>query len=278
MSRDDRLHHFWAHAFILVVLSLAVFPAFPALYLFALACYYGSKALFDRHPSLKTLARWILIRSCAAVILTLPLAWIAPLPEAPSSGSPPDSLETWYAKIPATFVLTLLAVIGVQTPFWGFAWFNRSRQRRQEIHQEQLHDAEQERIAEQQRRRDADQRRRSETRSQCELLFNLHSADIANRFTRKMFDDYMAKYMSDAEDADTVERRGRELSDLIQRHRQQATGEVPTSLTELAAWFLEEKTRIEGLPLDEEFEEEHLAHLNIRYSELSQGILEKIKP
>jgi hypothetical protein len=44
--------------------------------------------------------------------------------------------------------------------------------------------------------------RRKEARSQCELLFNLHKADITKRFTRKMLDDYMARYMTDAEEAD----------------------------------------------------------------------------
>ena len=122
-------------------------------------------------------------------------------------------------------------------------------------------------------------RRRQEARSQCELLFNLHQADIAKRFTRKMFDDYMTKYMADTEDADIVERRGRELREIIEKSLEQTGGRAkPTSIDQLATWFLDEKKRIESLPIDEELKEDHLAHLNIRYAELSQQILEQIRP
>jgi len=149
----------------------------------------------------------------------------------------------------------------------------RERLRREAEQRRQEEDARRERLV-----RQAAQRRQ-EARSQCELLFNLHSADIANRFTRKMFDDYMAKYMSDAEDADTVERRGVQLRDIIEQCSEQTTGcAKPGTIDQLATWFLDEKKRIETLPLDEELKEEHLAHLNIRYSELSQQILEKIRP
>src|SRR5205823_5313242 len=46
--------------------------------------------------------------------------------------------------------------------------------------------------------------RRQEARSQSELFFSLHRADIADRFSRKMLVDYMQRYMPDSEPPDVV--------------------------------------------------------------------------
>lgn len=121
--------------------------------------------------------------------------------------------------------------------------------------------------------------RRREARSQCELLFNLHEADINRRFNRQMLNDYMSRYMGDSEPSDVVERRAKELRALIEKHREAVgLGDRPKSIDQLARWFLEEKGRIEALPLDEDLREEHLAMLQIRYAELSQEILETARP
>ena len=102
------------------------------------------------------------------------------------------------------------------------------------------------------RMRDEAKERRKEARSQCELHFNLYEADIKDRFNRKMLHDYMDKYMGDSETAETVERRGIELRAQMERHREAVgLGDRPKSIDQLARWYLEERGRIEALPLDE---------------------------
>lgn len=131
----------------------------------------------------------------------------------------------------------------------------------------------------QQKQREQEKVRIAQACARCELQFNLHRADIQPRFTRKMLDDFMRKYMHDGQPVETVEKRADELCALMERHREILKGRAqPMTLDELAKWFLDEKQRIEALQLDEELKDDHLAHLHIRYAELSQEILEKLNP
>jgi hypothetical protein len=121
--------------------------------------------------------------------------------------------------------------------------------------------------------------RRKEALSRCELHFHLYQADIATRFTRAMFDDYMRKFMTDSDDIDTVERRGRELQAIIEKHYEQAGGTVkPRTFEELSVWFSDQKRRIENAPMAEEQQQMLIAMLEIRYADLSQQILEHMQP
>ncbi|MDB5392212.1 MAG: hypothetical protein JWM11_7858, partial [Planctomycetaceae bacterium] len=123
------------------------------------------------------------------------------------------------------------------------------------------------------------QQRRMDARSKCELLYNMHEADIHERFNRQAFDRYLQKYMSDAEPPEVVESRGVELQAVIEKHCEvKGIADKPQSIDQLAQWFIDEKARIESLPLDERMRATHMAHLNMRYAELSQEILEKIRP
>lgn len=122
-------------------------------------------------------------------------------------------------------------------------------------------------------------RRRMDARAKCELFFNRCRTEIIARFTKKHLLDFMTRYMNDSEPADVVERRADELCTIMQHHRESLKANAqPTTIGDLASWFLQEKDSIESLPLDEEMKEEHLVHLNIRYSDLSQEILERMKP
>ena len=123
-------------------------------------------------------------------------------------------------------------------------------------------------------------RRREESRSQCELLYGEHECDIRDRFSRAALEAYMEKYMGDSESPEIVERRATELKALIEKHRASVgvAEKKPGSIDELAKWFIDEKARIEALPLEETMRATHVAHLNMRYAELSQEILESIRP
>jgi hypothetical protein len=49
-------------------------------------------------------------------------------------------------------------------------------------------------------------------------------------------------------------------------------------LAELANWFVAERDRIAAMTIDDELKEEHLVYLNVRYSELSNQLLQKLEP
>lgn len=156
-----------------------------------------------------------------------------------------------------------------------------TRQRELELaSQRQSRDRELQRVREEKLQSERDnQQRRTDARSQCELFYNMHAADIHDRFPRESFDRYMQKYMSDAESPDVIERRAIELQGVIEKHCEvKGLSEKPQSIDQLAQWFIDEKGRIESLPLDERMRATHMAHLNMRYAELSQEILEKIRP
>jgi hypothetical protein len=172
----------------------------------------------------------------------------------------------------------------------------KSQEERDRVQREaQRHDAQRRRVfeeADRKQRAEAEVRLRAEQQqraqaklriaqacARCELLFSLYKADIQPRFTRKMLDDFMRKYMQEREGAGIVEKRADELCAIMERHREILKGKSqPMTIDQLATWFLDEKKRIEALAIDDELKDDHLAHLHIRYAELSQQILEKLNP
>ena len=153
----------------------------------------------------------------------------------------------------------------------------RRRQARREWEQRSAKDDEARLRAQ---RRAADEgRRRVEARAACELAYSLHGSEIGKHFPKSMFDAFLQTYMSDADRADDVERRGKELQRIIDQHRQKVKPEKrPRTIQELAEWYVREKSRIDALPLDEELKQEHAAALDMRYAELTQDLLQRLEP
>jgi hypothetical protein len=123
------------------------------------------------------------------------------------------------------------------------------------------------------------QKRRDESRSHCELTYSFYAPKLGERFTRAMLDSYIEKYMGDNQTPEDVERRGQELQVTLQKHLESV--EPPKkklTLESLARWFIEEKQRIESLPVDEKSKRRHIAELNGRYAELSSQLMENIQP
>lgn len=128
-------------------------------------------------------------------------------------------------------------------------------------------------------RQATEQERRMEARSGCELCYAMYLNEVADRFPKSVFDAFMEKYMNDVQPAEAVERRSKELRGIIQQHRDAAKPPKKFhSIQELTAWFLNEKTHVESLPIDSDVRDGHLANLNIRYAELTQHMLETMEP
>jgi len=129
------------------------------------------------------------------------------------------------------------------------------------------------------RQKNADQKRRESARLRCETHYSIQAPVIGNRFTKATFDTFVAKYMADTRPPDEVEERAEQLCSLIAQHTHAIAPQIKQAdLGELATWFINERERLESLPLDDEVKEEHRGKLEFRYAELCEELLEKMRP
>jgi len=120
------------------------------------------------------------------------------------------------------------------------------------------------------------QRRRDDARARCELLFTLYVPEIGNRFTRPMLDAFLKNYMGNDKSPDEVEERAKQLEEILNQHRS-VVRPAPRfkDIEDLAHWYVTEKHRIENLPVDPMFKEQHLVQLHTQYAELTQQVMEQ---
>lgn len=192
-----------------------------------------------------------------------------------------------FAGAVACFLLLFVVSFLFAAPF---KYREQSRQRRlreqQEIERDSArreadrHRMEDQRMQTETRRQlSSDQQRRVKARSDAELLFWQHVAEVNSRFTKEMFDDYMRKYMGDEHPVAEVEARGGQLRTIIAQHRETV---CPTqkemTIESLVDWYVAEKQRINALALDDELKGEFLVEVDMRFSDLKQGLLNKMRP
>jgi hypothetical protein len=121
------------------------------------------------------------------------------------------------------------------------------------------------------------QKRREEARASCEVFFVRHAFELRQRFTREMFDAFVALYLSDTLSPDYVERRAKDLKGVIQAHLEKVVPPRKT-LAELARWFLDEKRQIEESGLGDNDRQLILAQLEERYVRLQENYLRSVNP
>jgi hypothetical protein len=167
----------------------------------------------------------------------------------------------------------------------------RQRQTSREQLRQRLEDAERRRQEELERparlareaierqERETAQRRREDVRIRCELSYDRYATDLATRFPRAMFQDYLKRYLWDDRPADEVERRGVQLDDLILFHV--AKIDPPKkcqNIEDLSRWYMEEKRRIDTVDIDPMYKATYLAQINARYAELTEKLLSEMTP
>jgi len=124
-----------------------------------------------------------------------------------------------------------------------------------------------------------DHKRREAARAACEIHFSIYGPDIAERFTRDDMDRFFSVYMNESQYPDDVEHRGKELQRVIDEHWRSAKPQPKQlSLAALSEWYLEQKQRVEALPLSDEEKQTFLWRFSERYAELSQSLLESARP
>ena len=124
----------------------------------------------------------------------------------------------------------------------------------------------------------AAQKRREDARAACELAYALAAPEIAARFSKQDFIEFVTKYMTDKFPPESVEERAEQLKAIIRQHQEKV---VPTpkfrSIQELAVWFEERKTEIEAVS-DARHRATLLVQLKERYSELTSQLLAEMTP
>lgn len=125
--------------------------------------------------------------------------------------------------------------------------------------------------------RQAEQQRRQATRLECQLTYQLHAAEIAERYPRAEFDQFVREYLRDDLSAATVAQHGARLLELIRQHveKQQPSFPFPT-LTALATWHEEQLRQIE-LVSDALLQRHLRVLLAERYAELTQRYFEEMR-
>lgn len=130
--------------------------------------------------------------------------------------------------------------------------------------------------AERARQEQQAQRRRQEARLGCELFFALHEAVLDKTFKRDLFQQYLDRYLSDAEPPELVEERAR----LFVTQLQQAVAKIDPSpkfrsLPEIDAWYQQQRQPIEAIA-DAALRETLLAKLDARREDLTTRFLEEM--
>lgn len=123
------------------------------------------------------------------------------------------------------------------------------------------------------------QQRRAAARLRCENFYTLHGPELRARFSPAQFADYGQRHLGDDHAPEVVEHRAVELLTLMQEHL--TIVGAPTrkkSLADIAAWFLEEKTKIDALPLNVEDKEQMIADLEARFTQLQQKYIRSMNP
>ncbi len=125
----------------------------------------------------------------------------------------------------------------------------------------------------------AAQRSRDDARASVYLLYSFYAPTIGDRFTRADVDRYVESFMNDSQSPDAVERRGRELLAILERH----VAEVDpfahgANLESLILWRDEEFRRLEALPVDEALKDEYGVLLRRRFDEIFKRSIKEIRP
>ncbi len=176
---------------------------------------------------------------------------------------------------------------------WNWA-LERRQAKRQRQREEQVEAARrQQALAEQERLRQLnapfeeakrllaahEQCRRDDARAACESLYNVHAPEIAGRFPRAQFEDFMKRHLGDHHTAEHVEARAAQLQAIIEQHRQKIDPpKRHMSLAELAQWFSREKSQVNATPLDDEDKQALLAQLEARYAKIQEKLIRGLEP
>ena len=120
------------------------------------------------------------------------------------------------------------------------------------------------------------QKRREDARAECDALFSFAAPEIATRFSKQDFTEFVSKYMTDTFSPEVVEERAEQLKGIIRHHWERI--EPPRqSLKELSEWFEQRMSELQSVP-DERLRKTLVVQLKVRYSDLTSTMLSEMSP
>ena len=159
------------------------------------------------------------------------------------------------------------------------------RQRQQREWELAAPERERQQQSEEMRRKEAEQQERTEQeqrddiRYSCELFFNLNAIKITDRFTRDDLEKFFTQYMNDEQSPEVVQRRANQLLETIRQHVDAVNPpENFATLEDLATWYTTQRQQIENMEINELIKREYLVQLQERYAELSEQLMESLRP
>jgi hypothetical protein len=132
-------------------------------------------------------------------------------------------------------------------------------------------------------RHSEEQRRRHRARLKAELCYTLNEQVLAAVLPRAVFDDFLARYLGDQHDPETVEDNARELEATIQQHVHAAQTVLPPQATpvgsadllELTPWSLDDQPQLPHDPAPQEWRKTHLAGPSRKHTQLAKSLVEE---
>ena len=126
-----------------------------------------------------------------------------------------------------------------------------------------------------------DKRRRQKARFKAELSYTLHEKTLGKLFPRKMFEEFLNRYLGDHLEPAVVEENAVELDSILLQHVQDipiVQEQQPPDLNHLTQWFVDEQQRIETHEGDQTQKKTKLVGLTRRYTQLAAQIIEEEVP
>jgi hypothetical protein len=128
-------------------------------------------------------------------------------------------------------------------------------------------------------RRVAAERAKADTKAAVLLAFSQHAPVLGDRFPRATLDEFVTKYMSDSEPLEVIQRRGRELIEVMERQRKTVEpGERTVDLDTLGRWYADQLEKVESLTLDDDAKEILRGMLGDRFDDLIHKHFEGNQP
>lgn len=116
-------------------------------------------------------------------------------------------------------------------------------------------------------------RRREEAQLRSELLYERHARQLTSSFPRERFEQFMDRYLSADTPPELVERREQLLKEMILDSLGTTTAPKFASMTELAAFYADQRKEIEKLPHDEDAKDAYRIQLNKQEDEALRKLL-----
>jgi len=124
-----------------------------------------------------------------------------------------------------------------------------------------------------------DRERRADARASVYLAYAKHRPAIEAKLSKEALEEYVHGHLAEEHAPENVEARARSLVEMIENLAAEGAAKtVRYSPLELAQWYESQRAQIESLQIAERLKQTQLAELAARYAELTQQMMEDLRP